>query len=129
MARTESRIGDDLSTSPQNPWLGHFRQQQVASAAQFAVLIDRLGNGLVDRRELASELASEIVNRCRRHLDRRAVAKTAAETIFPLRPIRNQANAHGLQFAQSPHRMRRRHPRLRPERFCQSSRQTARNEQ
>jgi hypothetical protein len=28
MARIEPRIGDDLTTSPQNPWLRHFRQQQ-----------------------------------------------------------------------------------------------------
>src|SRR5271154_6108775 len=101
MARIEPRICDDLTTSPQNRWLGHFRQQQssqrfadaddaeqqVASAAQFDVLVDRLANGPVDRRELTGE----IVNRCSCHLDGRAVAKTAAETILPLRPVRDQA--------------------------------------
>jgi hypothetical protein len=114
MAWIEARIGDHLSTAPQNPWLWHFRQEQggqgiadaddaeqpVASAAQVAVLVDRRGNGRIDHRELAAES----VNRRLCHLDCRAVAKTAAEAVFPFRPVGNQPGAHGLQFAQSPQR-------------------------
>src|SRR6185503_15418835 len=114
MAWVEARVGDHLGTVPQNPWLWHFRQeqgrqgvadaddaeQQVTSAAQVAVLLNRLGNGLVDH----LELAAESVNHRLRHLDCRAVAKTAAEAVFPFRPVGNQPGAHGLQFAQPPHR-------------------------
>src|SRR3954471_3624264 len=114
MAWIEARIGDHLSTAPQDAWLWHFCQeqggqgiadaddaeQQVASAAQVTVLVDCLGNGRIYH----LELAAESVNRCLCHLDCRAVAKTAAEAVFPFRPVRNQPGAHGLQFAQTPHR-------------------------
>ena len=70
MAGVKPGIGDHLATPPQNPGLRHLRhqrggqrladtndaEQQVASAAQFGVLVDRLADGPVDRLELASEM-------------------------------------------------------------------------
>ncbi len=123
MAWVEPRISDDLAAPAQNSGLRHFRQQrrgqrfadaidaeqQVVSAAQFGVLVDRLTNSPVDRLELAGEM-----------LDRRGgqlgcgtIAETTAEAVLPLRAVTNDTGTHSLQLAQSSHRGRWRRPRCR----------------
>jgi hypothetical protein len=114
VARVEPRISDHLATPAQNPGPRHFRQerrsqrfadvddteQQVASAAQLSVLVDRLANGPVDRLKLAREM----LDRHGSHPGCGAVAETTAKAILPLRPVPDEAGTDGLQLAQSRHR-------------------------
>src|ERR1700712_4525258 len=116
MARVEPRIGDHLAALTQNLWLWHLHQeqgsqrftdtddaeQQVATAAQFSVLIDCLADSSVD----GFELAGEMLDRGGGQLGRDAIAETAADAVFPLRPVLDDAGTHGLQFTQSSHRRR-----------------------
>ena len=109
-----------LATPTQNPRRRHLRdqrggqrladpddaEQQLPSAAQFGVLVDRLADCPVDHLELAGEM----LDRRGGQLDRGALAETAAAAILPLRPAPDDAGTHGLQFAQPPHRRRRRCP-------------------
>src|SRR5208283_5022489 len=96
VARVEPRISDHFTTPTQNPRLRQLRQQQssqrfadaddakqqVASAAQFGILINRLADGLVDRLKLCGEM----VDRRAGQRGRGAIAETTTDTILPLRP-------------------------------------------
>src|ERR1700712_386797 len=116
VARVEPRVGDHLATPTQNLWLRHLHQEQggqrfadaadaeqeVASAAQRGVLVDRLTNSPVDRLKLVREM----LDRHGRQPGRGAIAKTTGEAILPLRPATNDTSPDGMQFAKSSHRRR-----------------------
>ena len=62
---------------------------------------------------LASSWLVKCLDRGGGERGRSVVAETAANAILPLRPVTDDTGTHGLQFAQPPHRRRRRRPWLR----------------
>src|SRR5271166_1267107 len=76
-------------------------------------MIDRPGDSLIH----CSELSGKVADRRLGQSKNRTVCQTALATVLPFAQTADDPSANGLQFAQTPHRWRRRNPGQRLEYF------------